>query len=220
MRGERRGRPGAPWGAPWAALWLFLALAPLPVLACGSDADAGPAAGEGDAAGGARAPDRSTEPPGSDTDAVRPYIETLLGRNDRVVNEIVADPSVARDESHPLIEEYLDLYEPGSEPAADLLGLWVQRADEGLLTRPASDAHPATVSSIDGDLATVSDDEVGFPYCLAQRLVVVGPDGTVQQRVALRLQRGDGVAVRVDGRWRLRELSVRADTGRCESERP
>jgi hypothetical protein len=220
--GERRGRTGAPRCAPWAALWLLLAVAPLPVAACGSDgdADAGAVAGEGDVAGGVRAPDRSTEPPGSDVDAVRPYIETLLGRYDRVVNEIVAEPAVARHPTDPLVEEYLDLYESGSEPAADLLGLWVERADAGLVTRPLSDAHPATVSSLDGDLVTVSDDEVAFPYCLTQRLLVVGPDGEVQQRVTLRLQRGDGVAVRVDGRWHLREVSVRADTGRCESEQP
>jgi hypothetical protein len=199
-----------------AAAWLLTAVAAAG-LAGGCSGNEGGAAASDD---GAAAPDRSTEPPGSEPDAVRPYIDTLLADNDEVVNEIVADPSVARDATHPLVEEYLGLYEPGSEVAAALVDRWVARAEEGLVTQPFSAAHPPTVSSIDGEVTTVSDDEVGFPYCLTQRLVVLNHDGVVQNRVALRHQRGEGAAVRVDGHWRLREISVREDTGRCEREEP
>jgi hypothetical protein len=207
-----------PHRTAWArGLAVVLAVAAL-AGACGDD---GASAGaDDDQPTGATAPDRSAEPAGTDPEAVRPYLETLLGTYDRVVNEIVTDPEVARDETHPLIEQYLGLYEPGSEFAQQLVGFWVERADQGLVTQPFSDEYPITVSALDGDVESVSDDEVSFPYCVAQRLLVLGPDGAVQQRVALRNQRGDGVAVRVDGHWRLRELSVRSDTGRCESEEP
>jgi hypothetical protein len=203
--------------ATLAVAWLLAGVAAAGLIAgCGGE-DAG---ATDDAPGGATAPDRSAEPSGSEPDAVRPYIDTLLARNDEVVNEIVADPAVARDLTNPLVADYLELYEPDSEFAAGLVDRWVERADEGLVTQPFSEAHPPTVSSIDGEVTTISDDEVGFPYCLTQRLVVVGPGGDVQNRVELRRQRGDGVAVRVDGHWRLREITVREDTGRCEREEP
>jgi hypothetical protein len=197
----------------------ILATAGLVLGACGGGGANG-ADRDDAAAGGVEAPSRTAdaEPAGTDPDAVRPYIEELLVRYDQVVNEIVVDPSVARDPDDPLVQQYLDLYEPGSEFAGQLIDAWVERADEGLSTRPINADHPTAASRIDGDVESTSADEVSFPYCVERRFVVVDDAGRERQHVRGREQSGEGVAVRVDGVWRLRELTVFTESAACRSQ--
>jgi hypothetical protein len=183
------------------------------------------AAGRSDAsdtagAGGVVAPSRTsrTQPPGSDPEAVHPYLVDLLARYDDVVNEIVTDPGEARHRDSSRIEAYLSLYEPDSEFADVLIDAWVERADAGLATRRLDDDQPISRSRIDGEIESRSDDEVSFPYCVERHFTIYDGAGRLLQQVAGRRQRGGGVAVRVEGRWRLRELTVRANTGACRSE--
>jgi hypothetical protein len=157
------------------------------------------------------------EPEATDAATVEPYVERLLVDYDDVVNQIVADPQVAADSDHPLIERYLDLYEPDSAFARRLVDVWAERGAEGLATRPFDDEHPASLTRLDGEIEVVSGDEVSFPACVERRLVVVDGEGRTTQRTPYAEQRGEGVAVRVDGEWRLRELEVLNGTATCRT---
>lgn len=190
----------------WRAVMAIGVVGLLPSVACGDGStSADDALGPG-----------VTLPPGPES--VRPDIERLLDRYDAVVNQIVADPSVARDPENPLIEEYLGLFEPGSAHAEELIDVWVQRDEEGLVTKPFSDEHPASTSRLDGEIQIRSDTEVAFPICVERRHLVYDREGRLQQRTPYREQPGDGVAVLVDGDWRLHERVVFSDTAHCQTE--
>jgi hypothetical protein len=181
--------------------------------ACGGDDDDAGRPGVDQARTAGSAADG--EPEATDAATVQPYVERLLIDYDGVVNQIVGDPDVAADPDHPLIQQYLDLYEPDSAFARQLVDAWAERGAEGLATRPFDDAHPASLTRLDGDIEVVSGDEVSFPACIERRLVVVDGEGRTVQRTRYREQRGEGIAVRLDGEWRLRELAVVEGTARC-----
>lgn len=159
-----------------------------------------------------------TQPAATDADTVAPFIAELLIAHDQVVNQIIADPSVAEDPSNPLIEEFLALFDLDSESAQTLLDGWAQRADEGLRTEPFSEDYPTTSSQLDGEIEVQNEDEVRFPYCSIRRFRVVDADGNVVQEMPRQDQPGEGVAVRVDGQWRLRELSVSSNVYGCRTD--
>ena len=191
------------------------------LLACSGGAGGGDG-GESGATG--RGADRSadlaangSEPAATDGATVQPYLERLLVDYDDVVNQIVADPLVAGDSDHPLVQQYLDLYEPGSAFAGQLVDVWAQRGAEGLATRAFDDQHPASVTRLDGDIEVVSGDEVSFPACVERRLVVTDGEGRTTQRTPYAEQRAEGVAVRVEGEWRLRELQSLGGTATCRT---
>jgi len=200
----------------WSRAPVVVAAAGMVLVACGGG---GSDAEEAVDVGGVEAPDRAAgdEPAGTDPEAVRPYIEELLAQYDQVVNEIVIDPSVARNPEDPLMERYLNLYEPDSEFAGQLVQGWLERADEGLSTRPLDAEHPTSESAVDGDIPAGTADEISFPYCVERHYVVHDDAGRQVQRVPEREQPGTGTAVRVEGQWRLRELTVRSDAAACRS---
>lgn len=212
----RRHLPGVRRGFVLGTTSLF-ACGVVGLTACGTGS------GEGDESGdGGRGDERSTElaagdaePEATDAAAVLPYVEQLLVDYDTAVNQIVGDPAVAGDPEHPLVLQYLDLYEPGSDFARELVDTWEERGREGLSTRPFDDEHPASLTRLDGDIEVASGDEVTFPVCIERRLVVVDGEGRTTQRTPYREQRGEGIAVRVDGEWRLRELGVIENTAQC-----
>jgi hypothetical protein len=145
----------------------------------------------------------------------RRAVEGLLAAHDRIVNRIVADPSVAADASDPLVRQYVALFEPGSPHAAGALRAWADQAADGLTTRPFSADHPAFTSRLDGEVEVVADGEVRFPTCDEQRYGVADEAGD-----PIRLQPhaevpGEGTAVVVDGEWRLRRLDVFAGADGC-----
>jgi hypothetical protein len=161
---------------------------------------------------------RSTEPPGSEPDAVRGYLEELLARYDNAVNAIIADPAVVRDRAHPEVQAYLDLFEPGSTVADDALAGWAESADAGMTVRPLLGDSPMIVSSLDGRVETVDDDEVSFATCADHQYQQHDGLGAVQDVVDVVGRAGEGVAVRVDGEWRLRRLELRDDRPACAAE--
>jgi hypothetical protein len=180
----------------------------------GDDGEAG--GGGGDEVRTARSGDDG-EPEATDAATVQPYVEALLVDYDDVVNQIVGDPEVAADPDHPLVHEYLDLYEPDSDFARQLVDTWAERGAEGLATKPFDNDHPASLTRLDGEIEVVSGDEVSFPACIERRLVVVDGEGRTTQRTPFAQQRGEGVAVRVDGEWRLRELGAINGTATCRT---
>jgi hypothetical protein len=152
-------------------------------------------------------PPSSTQPPASDPAAVRPYVEELLAGYDEVVTEIVAEPSVAQDRDHPAVEEFLSLFEPGSDFAEGSLDGWVENAETGVVLEPVSGDQLVNVTTLAGDPRAVSDDEVAFARCVEQSYVRI-EDGEETDQVDGELLAGEGVAVLVDGRWLLRELTT------------
>lgn len=216
-RGRRwppRGRRGRPTPVPLAIVAGALVSA-LALGACGGDGDEGgtAAADAGNGARGASADGRDAPDP----DAIRADVEELLSDHDRVVNQIIADPGVVDDRDGLLVQEYLSLFEPGSEFAEGILDAWAADGAEGISIRPYDDEHPANVTTVDGEIEVVSPDEVRVPFCLEQRQITYRGDQPVQGLPLLERQ-GESVVVRVDGEWLLRDRNVFGDRTGCGGE--
>jgi hypothetical protein len=190
----------------------------LAATACASAGDGAGGDHEGDTSsatadggpGGRDSP--TTEPSGRDPEAVTGYVEDLLRRYDAAVNAIIADPAVVRDRTDPLVAEYVGLFEPDSTVADEALAGW---ADAGTTVRPLNASTPMIASRLDGALEVVDDDEVGFATCAAHHYVLYDGQGAVQDVVDRVGQAGQGVAVRIDGRWHLRGIELRDDRPAC-----
>lgn len=155
------------------------------------------------------------DPPGSDVLAVQEIVEGLLGRYDDAVNEFVADPSIAEDPTHPVVEDFLALFEPGNEFAQASVEGWVAQAQRGETLAPASPDHPVSLTNIEGTLTTLGDDEVRFAQCAVLRYARL-VEGEERERVEELLLPGEGTAVRVEGRWLLDELSTPPGMQGCD----
>jgi hypothetical protein len=199
--------------ARWAPLALALLVAtPVVAVACGgSGDDDGGTVGGREGRGG-----ESEAPPGSDLEAVTPLVEDLLADYDDVVNEIMADMTVAADDDAELVQRFLALHEPGSDFAQEALDAWEQSGADGMSVRPYDEEHPAMETRLDGDLETVSDEEVTVPVCEVQRQVVFQDDQPTEG-VPLLEQAAEVTAVRVDDGWRLGERIIREDVVGCET---
>lgn len=212
--GHRSRLPRSRRGSRQCLAPLILAGAGLGLIGCGDSDDREAAASD---VGVAEASSRSgrSEPAGSDPVAVEPYLAELLVHYDQVVNQLAADPGIARDEDDPLVQEYLGLFEPDSEIAAGAIAAWVDNAEAGISVLPYNDEHPAQVFSVDGDVEAVSDDEVRFPICAERRHRIYDGEGRETQQTRYFPVSGVGVAVRLDGEWRLRRLELVDDGAGC-----
>ena len=159
----------------------------------------------------------TAQPPGTEPDAVEPIIEDLLARYDDAVNVIMVDQAIAADGDDEVVQGYLDVFEPGSEVAARALDGWKANAESGLAIAPAEAGGRAVVSRLDGELETVSADEVRFPTCDEHHYDILDADGAMTGRVESSELPGEGVAVRTDGRWYLSELTFAEGEG-CGTE--
>jgi hypothetical protein len=156
------------------------------------------------------------EPTGDKPWAVKPYLEKLLQRYDAVANEIVADPAVAKDRSNATVQEFLRLFERGSDFASRSLDDWARMAEDGITLKPLSSAHPVLQTYVDGSVVPDQEDHVSFAQCEIQRWVKY-QNGKEVRRVdgpALLLP-GNGTAVRVEGHWRLSDLTTPPGTKGC-----
>ena len=160
----------------------------------------------------------TTHPVGTDSVAVTSRLNELLHSYDNVVNQVVIDPRVADDPHDPLIEDFLALFEDDSAVAAETVEQWSERAEQGLVTEPYSDDFPITVSSLDGEIEAISEDEVTFSLCVLVRARVLDSDGEEVGTNLPRVERpGNGVAVRTPDGWRLRDVSVWSNQLSCEA---
>lgn len=208
---ERARRMSTPWAPTLTRALAIVLLAALVAAACGDD--------DGDASSDTTQPNdngatSTTEPPGTKPGEVRPFIVDLLARYDEVTNEIVADPSVANDRENPLTQDYLAIVEPDSD-AEGAIQTWIDNAAEGITIRPYDDNAPAQVTSLDGDIETVSEDEVRFPTCVAQNYRQYDGQGRETEFVTGQSVPGQTTAVRVDGEWRLRRLDIATNVVGC-----
>lgn len=183
----------------------------------GNDGDAGI---DDDAPGSENAAEGPSPTQPAETEALRSYVEDLLIDYDEAVNQIIADPTVVRDQDDPLVERYLAVFEPGSELAAGALDGWAQQADTGVTIEPVNDDFPAIITRLDGEVEIddASGDEVRFPFCDEQRYLLIDAEGNVEKLVENLHQHGEGVAVLVDGEWLLRDLQIVADGTGCRTE--
>jgi hypothetical protein len=201
------------------AIWLAVLASTMILACCTSSGDDGE--GTGDAASeGVSASRRtqSTEPPGSEPEAVRSYVEALLTGYDDAVNAIITDPDVAHDRTDPTVQGYLEVFEPRSEFADGALAGWAELADAVVTVRPLRSDSPMIESRLDGQVETVGDDEVSFAMCSDHQYRRYDGQGALQNVVDMAGRAGEGTAVRVDGEWRLRRLELRDDRPACTTE--
>jgi hypothetical protein len=200
---DLEGGGGRAGGAARVALAVSLTVLLLLAAAC---AGGGGGSGAGGREGRGRLRPGAEQPAADDVEAVEPVLADLLERHDDVVNEVLADPEVARDDDDPLVEEYLSLYSPDSVVPEQVVEAWVADADAGRSTHPVDPGHPAVATRIDGGIQAISDDEVRFPTCSEQRYASYESDGALVEMVPYREQPGEATAVRVDGVWLLLQL--------------
>ena len=180
---------------------------------CPSDDDAEGPSSDGNGDGGEGGSSRL------DTDRVHDEIVRLLADYDAVVNQIIAEPGVTDDPSGPLVEQYLDLFEPDSEFAGQALETWRANAADGISIEPYTEGHPANLTRLDGEIEVVSDDEVRFPTCSELRQLVYEGDRVVEG-LPYKEQPGESVAVRGDDGWVLRRRDVFTDVPECATDNP
>lgn len=145
-----------------------------------------------------------TEPPATDTAAVLPVLERVIDAYDDAVSAILADPRVAGDSSSPQVAAYLALFPDESTFAAGTLEFWASEAAADRYYRPGplGQMYESNVQSI----TAASADEVTFTVCTRKSVVVVDGSGAVVSAEG-GVQAGSIVAVRIDGAWRLRDLT-------------
>lgn len=153
----------------------------------------------------------TTQPPGTETTAVTPVLQSLIARYDAAVAAILADPRVAADREHDVVRAYLALFTATSSFADGALRNWVREGDNGRFYRPGPRGQ-LTQSTVTG-VTDASPDEATFTICAQNSIEITDSSGTV-----LESQGGQTaasiVAVRVEGAWLLRDLTA-TSTASC-----
>jgi hypothetical protein len=193
-------------------LLLLLPMSLTVVLGCG-------AGGGGGSRDGATSRGGAAPAGGGDIASVEADVEELLSEHDRLVSEILREPSVARDPDDLLVQQYVDLYEPDSARPAATIERWVALADEGRSMRPYDDTQPLVRTRIDGEIEVVADDEVTVPVCEEHRERVY-QHGRLVSGTPLAEQAGEVVVARIDGEWLLREHLARPSRPSCGQDPP
>lgn len=181
----------------------------LGLVACGSTAST-------DDSGGGLSSDEGSvrtageEPPGTDADAVAPYLDTLLSQYDDLVHELTLDPQVAHDDDHPSVAALHELFSEDSHLPDQLLERWAENYGE-----PPQDERPALISEL-GEVSTVSEDEVSFGICASERIYAYDDETGTVRGIGYEDNPVEGTAVRVEGVWVLQDM-YRAQ-GNCNAE--
>jgi hypothetical protein len=139
--------------------------------------------------------------------AASSYVRRLLGRYDKTVERIVADPAVARDRGDPLVREFLGLFPRGSEFADGSLDGWVAQADKGVIIKPLAAGRPVTITKLDGSFRVVGRNAISFGQCTILNYRIYSK-GALTERVEGRRLAGTVQAIRVQGHWRLSDIST------------
>ena len=203
----------------WRRSLCLALLAALALGACGGDDESSdPPEDTTDTTSSPATTATDEEPPGTDPEAVEPYVQDLLTRYDEVTGQIMADSTTAADPENPLYADLRTLLAPDSEMADAVVLALSSRGERGISQRPyveSADAVPVT-RSVQGDVATVSENEVTFPLCARYDYRLY--DGSEQQIEMSngRSELGQGVAVRIDGHWLLDRLEGVEESVGCE----
>lgn len=149
-------------------------------------------------------PTSTSEPAGTDTAAVTPLLQTLVNRYDDSAEAILTDPRVAGNPDHALVLAYLALFPKGSSFASGTLKFWADEGAQGRFYRPGPGGkmYVSTIQSVNPR----SDTEVVARVCTVTSVQVVDASGNPVESQG-GVNGGEIVAVRVDGAWRLRDLT-------------
>jgi hypothetical protein len=154
------------------------------------------------------------EPPGTDPAAVEPYITALLTSYDEITSQIVADPEIAADPNHELYTQLRELLDPNSEMTDGILQALVRQGQQGIAITPFGNAELPVTRTVDGDIATVSENQVRFPLCTRYDYRLETPSRIETGDGHTR--RSEGSAVRVDGHWVVSRLESNEEIVECE----
>ena len=146
----------------------------------------------------------TTQPVGTDLDAVQPVLEDLIDRYDAAVAAVLADPRVADDRETAEVLAYLALFTSDSSFADTALEFWAAEGAQGRFYRPGprGQMYKSEIRSVE----PASADEVTVSVCSVTSIVIVDEAGTEISAEGGR-NAGSVVAVRVDGVWRIRDLT-------------
>jgi hypothetical protein len=216
---ERGGARHHPFGAPGHRSLRVLAAATVALTltaACGGDDDE--SADESSATTATTAPATTAasdeEPPGTDPEAVEPYLDALLRRYDEITSQIVADPEIAADGEHDLYTDLRSVMDPNSEMTDAIVQALVRRGEQGSSQTALDDSELPVERAVDGDVETVSPTEVRFPVCNRFNYRITGA-GRYEVSDG-REERTQGIAVSVDGHWVISRLEGNDDPVGCE----
>lgn len=153
----------------------------------------------------------TTQPPATDEAAVRPVLQDLMERYDTAVAAILEDPRVAASPDAPEVQAYLALFTANSSFADGALANWVREGEAGRFYRPgpAGELTSSTVTNV----TPASDDEATFSVCALNSMEITDSDGSVIESVGGQTA-ATVVALRVDGVWRIRDLT-QASVSEC-----
>lgn len=158
----------------------------------------------------------TTQPAATDAEAVTPVLQELMGRYDAAVTAILADPRVASNPDSSEIVAYLALFTEGSAFADGALASWVREGEQGRFYR--SGAGGQLTTSTVREVTPASADEASFTVCARNSMEVTDAAGNVVESIGGQ-SAATVVAVRLDGAWRIRDLTERA-TSDCPAQEP
>lgn len=147
----------------------------------------------------------------TDVETVTAALQDLAGRYDEAVEEILTDPRVARDDTHPAVRNYLALFVSDSEFATGALDSWAQQGAEGRFYRPGPRGRvsESTVNDVAVDETTKT---TTFLLCSLMSVEIVDAAGTPVSAEGGQTA-ATAVAEMVGDEWLLRELSETSSEG-------
>lgn len=130
--------------------------------------------------------------------------QDLMTRHDRAVTDVLADPSVANDPANPQVAALLALFPPNSTFVAGALKFWISEGEKGRFYKPN---RGVTISATTVQMVTTSTaTEATFTVCSINSFSVLDVNGSIIESEA-GVTGGTVVAVNVEGRWLLRDLT-------------
>ena len=136
---------------------------------------------------------------------VRTQLDALMRQYDAATNALLARPSDAANPSASTTGAYLAVFAPGSAFASGALASWAREGVQGHSYQRGSRDQLVTTQLT--SVEPVASNTVGFGVCVASSFVIVDSAGHVLESQG-GIAAGHGVAVRVDGQWLLRDLSL------------
>ena len=152
----------------------------------------------------------TTQPAATDVEAVTPVLQDLMGRYDAAVAAILADPRGASDPTGAEVEAYLALFTDNSTFADGALASWAREGEQGRFYRPGPGGQLTRSTVI--AVTPADDDEATFTICAENSMEITDSDGNVVESFGGQTA-ASVVAVRADGRWRIRDLTEAATSG-------
>jgi hypothetical protein len=192
-------------GRRWCRLIGLVLAVVLLVAGCGDDGEAAGQEPTSTTTSTSTSMTSTTQPPGTNQDAVEPIVEELLARDDEITAKIVRDPSVVLDPDAPILAELAEVHAPGEAYDARLRR-YRQNAERGLRIEPLN-GRPGSTTTLVGGLSTVDQDTVEGRLCVLYNYRAVDAQGPVEVKDGL-AHPGRVTAVRLDGVWKLQQVDV------------